>query len=111
VIIDNLDLIGVSISKLKANPVTVVDSNTVLALAIAFQRFQSISGRRGQIAQFPGIFELEELAPGGIAEVGRGDSPALTGTIELLRLRIREALNHCSSIPLYVINVNCYYSQ
>jgi len=111
VIIGNFDVIGVSISKLKAKPVAVVDSNTVLSLAIAFQRFQSISRRRGQIAKPPGIFELEELAPGDIAEVGRGDSPALAGTIKLLRLRIREALNHRPSIPLYVINVNCYYNQ
>jgi hypothetical protein len=61
-VIDNLDLLGVSIVPTKANPPLVIDANTMLALAIPNQGLQPIAGRltegiqrdrSGQHGKFP----------------------------------------------------------
>lgn len=44
-IIDNLDLLGVPIVPTKANPPLIVDTNTMLALAIPSQGLKPIAGR------------------------------------------------------------------
>jgi hypothetical protein len=49
-VVDDVNLKGIPISPNKANPPLIVDANTVLAPSGAFQRFQSISRRRLQVA-------------------------------------------------------------
>jgi hypothetical protein len=72
VVIHDLDFIGVPVAPLKANPPLVVDADTVLALAIAFQAFQPVSQqqrkrsdiRRGvEHVQFPQGLALNGLKP------------------------------------------------
>ncbi len=47
----------------EANTPLVIDANAVLALAIAFQRLQLITGRNVQTGEFGCCMELQQLAP------------------------------------------------
>lgn len=51
-IVNNLNLFRTEISPPKANSILVIDSNTVLTLAIAPQGLQTVARRRPQIRQF-----------------------------------------------------------
>src|SRR5260370_33718444 len=51
VVIDDLDLVSVPIAPGKANAPLVVDADAVLALAVALQALQSVSGQRRKRSQ------------------------------------------------------------
>ena len=40
-----------SVSPLEANPPLIVNADAVLALAVAYQRFKTVPGQRGEISQ------------------------------------------------------------
>jgi hypothetical protein len=40
-----------SVSPLEANPPLIVNTDAVLALAVAYQRFKTVPGQRGEISQ------------------------------------------------------------
>lgn len=74
-IVDDFDFVRVPISELKTKSILVVDSNAVLPRALAFQRFQAIPRRRGQVADCARVFKLKQLALGDSVETG-GKTPA-----------------------------------
>jgi len=76
---------------LEANPPSVIDSNTVLALAVALERFQTISGQI-QIKKRRGSFQLVELLSQLCAQIRRRLYPASLG--ELARPLVSKAHNH-----------------
>lgn len=49
VVIGNLDIYGISIPKSKAKSPAVVDSNTILSLAIAAKRFEAVRRQQHQV--------------------------------------------------------------
>ena len=110
VIVNDLDFVRVSVSEFKTKPILIVNSNAVLSLALAFQRFQAISRGSSQVAKLARVFKLEQLALGDSEEID-GKTPALSRHIKLLRLRISEALNHHSNITLDIIKVKHYRYQ
>jgi len=57
VIVRYLDTLGVAVVPDEANPPLIVDPDTVLTFAIAFQRFKTVGGRYPQIIQSSGIVE------------------------------------------------------
>jgi hypothetical protein len=61
VIIANVHFPGVPVAPDKTNTPLVIDTNAVLALAIATQRLQTIAGWRGQVAQSTGRIQLAEF--------------------------------------------------
>ena len=67
-IIDNLDCFGGAIAPDEADAPLVVDPDAVLSLAIAFERFEPITGRRANIGQLSRRVEHIELATGGLFE-------------------------------------------
>jgi len=62
-VIHNLDLIRVAVAPDKAYAPLVVDPNTVLALTVARQLFESVSARNGQVSQFRGEMYLVQFSP------------------------------------------------
>jgi hypothetical protein len=63
VIINNLDVERISILPSEADPPLIVDANAVLARAVPFQGFPSITRRRSEVAKFDGTVELAEFPP------------------------------------------------
>lgn len=56
-IIRNLNLIGIPIGPDKAHAPLIIDPDTVLAFAIAFQGFETIGGRYPNVIQGSGVVE------------------------------------------------------
>ena len=63
-IVGDLDIPGCAISPYKAEPPLIVDANAVLALTIAAQSLQTITGRHPQIVQLPGGITGQKLRAG-----------------------------------------------
>jgi hypothetical protein len=62
VVVDDLDVMGISISPSKANPPLPVDPNAVLSRAVASQDLQPVARRRAEIGKRAGIVYLRQLA-------------------------------------------------
>jgi len=63
-IIYNFSVVRVFAVPAEAYPPLVIDSDAVLSRAIAFQGFQAVAGRQGQVAQFARAIKLRELPQG-----------------------------------------------
>jgi len=63
-VVDNFDLVGVTIAPAKANPPLAVDANAVLTSSIASQYFQTVAGRAAQVVEPPRSVQVEPLATG-----------------------------------------------
>jgi hypothetical protein len=63
-VIGNLNIESMAAFPAEADPVLVVDADTVLACSISFQRLQSIRRWRGKIADFFRAVDLDEPAKG-----------------------------------------------
>jgi hypothetical protein len=93
VIIDDLDIVGMSRSKSEADSPLVIDADAVLAVTIAAQLLQTISRRDAQIVQRDRGVKLQKFSQGDSAQIPR---PALDGHApkQLLGLPIPEAADH-----------------
>ena len=63
-IVGDLDIPGRAIAPYKAEPPLIVDANAVLALTIAAQSLQPVTGRHPQIVQLPGGINGQKLRAG-----------------------------------------------
>ena len=63
-VVDDLDIFGSGLGPSKADSILVIDADTVLPNATAFQRFQPVSRRNLKIAQPPRLVEDRELSHG-----------------------------------------------
>jgi hypothetical protein len=63
VVVNDLNFVRVSVSPYEADAPLIIDSNAVLAMAIAAQAFEPVSSRSGQIAELRGEMNLVELPP------------------------------------------------
>ena len=63
-IVGDLDIPGRAIAPYKAEPPLIVDANAVLALTIAAQSLQTVTGRHPQIVQLPGGINAQKLRAG-----------------------------------------------
>jgi hypothetical protein len=61
-IIYDLDLLGPLFAPPEYDPPLIIDSDRIPAGKIASQRFQAISRRRGEIAEYGRVVELHQLA-------------------------------------------------
>src|SRR5437870_1958893 len=93
VIVDNLDVVRVSVLPAKADAPLVVDANAVLTLSAAAQRLEPIAGRDGQVLKRACSMQVQKLPPclsldrakpgdevvveepGGVAVCERSDHP------------------------------------
>ena len=93
VVIDDFDIGRAALRPAKANTPFFVDSDTPLALPVAFQSFQMVAGRGSQVAAFDGRVEHVELSGCGHAKL----APfwrAFVPFEKVLGRAIREAANH-----------------
>jgi hypothetical protein len=63
-IVDDFDLFSAAIAPYEANPPLIVDSDRVLPLSIALERFEPVARRLTQIVQCADAVEQQQLAPG-----------------------------------------------
>lgn len=84
---------GAAILPHKANSPLIINSDAVLAAAIAFQCFQPVSGRHSQIVQCSRSVKIFEFAPGHILNAWRKSSRMFAAK-NLFGLRTREADDH-----------------
>ena len=61
-IIHDLNVSRIPVVPDKANPELIVDPDAVLSLSVPVQRFEAIPRQRGEIAQFPRLVDLNQLA-------------------------------------------------
>jgi hypothetical protein len=93
-VVHDLDILGTCVRPPKANPILIVDPDTVLARSIAFQGLQPIARRHTQIIQSGGDFKLPELAPRNGCDIREALDPLSLG--ESLGVGALESLNHAS---------------
>lgn len=70
-IVDDLNLVRITVMPTKYNPPLIIDPNGVKPLPLALQRFQSISRWLAQIPDFRRIVQIEQLATGRTDQIGR----------------------------------------
>jgi hypothetical protein len=70
VIINDLDLESVASFPSKTDPPLVIDANTVLARAIAFELLQAIAGRDAEVFELLGSVDNAELPQHEAVELG-----------------------------------------
>jgi len=63
VVVNDLNFVRVPVSPYEADAPLIIDSNAVLALAIAAQAFEPVSSGSGQIAEIPREMYLVKLPP------------------------------------------------
>ena len=76
-IIHDLDFIRIASAPYEAEPPLIVDSDAVLAGAVALERLQAISGRNAKILQPLGRLKVEQLAPGNALDCPESERCAI----------------------------------
>jgi hypothetical protein len=88
-----LDVVGVAINELKANPPLIIYANRVLSLSIARECFELVARRNPEVIQSRGkvdVFELSGRSPSNL----RRNSFGFAGDIEFLRALVGERFDH-----------------
>ena len=95
-IVNDLDLVRVTISPPKADPPLIVDANTVLTGAIAFQRLETVPRRHSEIVQRLGRVNGDQSAQHRPQELS-GIAPNALALEQGFGIPIGEALDHFRS--------------
>jgi len=92
VVIDDLDVLGVSGLPYEADTKLLVHPDTVLARAISLERLELVSRRDTKITKLLGRVECQKLAERHVIEIG--EFPASFASEHLLGFLAAEALDH-----------------
>jgi hypothetical protein len=106
-VVYDFHIVGVAVPPHEANAILIIDSDAVLALALAVQSLQPVSGRHTQIIQRHGGMQQEELLHCPHFQIG-GNPSASPRLPKLLRIRIPEACYHGAIVLRYGISVKRY---
>jgi hypothetical protein len=106
-VVDDFHVVGVAIPPHEADAILIIDSDAVLALALAVQSLQPVSGRHTQIIQRHGGMQQEELLQCLHFQIG-GNPSASPRFPKLLRIRIPEACYHQGIVLRYGTSVKRY---
>jgi len=90
VIIDNFNVVGVTVAPDETQPPLIVDPNAVLPFSIAVQSFKTIGGWRSQVSEFGCAVHLPQLAPDHVLH--RLKSTARLSAMQSLSIRQRNDL-------------------
>lgn len=91
-IIHDFNLAGVALTPQKADPPLFIDANAVPAFAVAFERFQVVARRHGQLLQLGGRVQEQQFASGAALKVRR-EAPGQFGPEDPLGFGAREVDN------------------
>jgi len=92
-IVRDLDLVGITMPPLKADPPLIVDPDAVLAGTVAGKLLQAVPGRHAEVVESLGGIEDQQLAQRGTLYAGRPPAHRLS-LEDLLRIPVPEALDH-----------------
>jgi hypothetical protein len=92
VVINNFDLVGVSIAPHETDPPLIVNANAVLTLSISVQRLQPVARRSGQVAQLRCAIELPQFSTSHAFNCPK--APAGHPLMQSAGLRTTERLDH-----------------
>jgi hypothetical protein len=91
-IIHNLDIKCASVIPAEADSPSSVDTNAVLSDPVAFQRYEAVAGRYGQIMQSPRTVQIEQFPPRRLFE--RHETRDLCVIEQALSIFALEGLDH-----------------
>jgi hypothetical protein len=106
-VVDDFHIVGVAVPPHEADAILIIDSDAVLALALAVQSLQPVSGGDIQIIQRHGGMQQEELLHCPHFQIG-GNPSASPRLPKLLRIRIPEACYHGAIVLRYGNSVKRY---
>ena len=109
VIIDDLDVKGVTLTPPETDPPLLVDPDAVLALAIVFQSLELIRARNRKILQVSSGVQLLQLHQRPVLNVARKTLGVLA-TPDPFSLPASKGLDHLSIVTVRVSNVKRYSS-
>src|ERR1035441_8866764 len=69
VVLGGFDIVGIAFFPAKADSVLIVDSQTMPALAISRERFETIARRNAQIGEPLGRVQRDQAAQGGVRQM------------------------------------------
>src|SRR5664280_1178769 len=91
VMFGDFDIVGIPFFPAKADPVLIVDSQTMLSLALSGEPFETIARRNAQIGEALGRVQRDEAAQSGIRQMSQAFHKAAIE--QPPRVRIAERLN------------------
>lgn len=98
-VVHDLDFIGVTVPPDEANAKSVIDSDAMLAFAVAFQGFQSVTGKNRQILQLVRRIELFQFPlDNSCAHSEPSGNPP---SEDRFRMVVAEGANHTPNISRY----------
>jgi hypothetical protein len=100
-IIDDFDLVSVSVPPSETKTPLVVDPNAMVPLSFPLQSFQTIARRCSQIAQFCGAVQLPELSAGDLLNSLK--APTAFAVVKPLGFGTPERLDHKLHCILYTV--------
>jgi len=96
-IINDLNVVSISFSKTKANSPLIVDRNGVLPRPPSSHCMKPVAGRHSQILQARSKIDILEPSDGSSEDLRRKPSWSTSG-LQLLRVPVREGLDHDRSV-------------
>ena len=78
-VVDNLDVVGITISPGETDSPVLIDPNAVLSHSIPCQLFQAIGRGYLQIVEGTSVVEHAQFTQGSLLDFGRQPARALTG--------------------------------
>ena len=106
-IIDDLDVKGVTVTPLETDPPLLVDPNAVLALSTTLQTFELIRARNRKVFQVSSRIQLLQLHQCALLNVTRNTLGVLA-TPHLVGFLATKGFDHGPILTLSVSNVKCY---
>ena len=73
-VVDDIDVLWPSLSPAETDSVSIIDADTVLALTISFEPFETVGWWCSKIVELPSLVELIELALSNSPEFRRTSS-------------------------------------
>ncbi len=92
-VVDDFDLVGLTVCPAEAKPVLIVDADAMPALAVSFKCLQPVPRRDPKVVERGGGLELSEFAEGYLMERRRQLGGSLAEP-ELLRSAASEGRDH-----------------
>ena len=102
-VVDDFNVIGVSVAPNETDTPLIVNPNTMLPFLVAAQRLQTVPGRRDQVTQFRRAIQLPQLATRDVLD--RLKTPAAMAVMKPLCLRTPEQFNHQFMVYRTAFNV------